>query len=248
MLYRNNGMLYVFNIFAMVFLLVGCISCAGSIKGDDPSLNSRLLAENSSIKKRLPLIERENDILSRENHQNRTKIQDLETKIEKLGSELTLLNEKYAADMAADEEQIEGLQLAIQEIEKESTEKIEKLTKEVQARNDLIVTQKEAFDRERDQMVQENANRELALSRQIDDLKNTIAANALEKASLETAVSEISSKLDEQTALAQALSKARDEAMAELETVKTLNAELTQKLNGHPYAAPAKNSPFKSNQ
>lgn len=233
---------YTLKICSAALLMTFCASCVTTVQKEEYPLNSRIMAENSSIKKRLPLIERENDVLRKENHQHRTNILALETKIKNLGLELAFLGEKYDNDMAMNEMQIKDLQLTIQEIEKESAERIKSLTsmkatlkrklaREVHAHNKNIVAQKEAFEKEREQIMKANNKRESSLSGQIDALKKTINAKELESASLKKANIDISNKLGEASALAEALKKARDEASAELETVKATNTRLTKALN-----------------
>ncbi len=240
---KNSTLLFALIMCVASFILIMCISCATpSIRTGEQHINSRLLAENSMMKRRLPLIERENDVLRKENFQHRAKIQDLETKIKKLDSELTLLGEKYVNDMAAGEEQIGNLQETIQKIVKERTKRIDallalntalekKMAREVQALNEQIAVQKSAFGKERDQIVRENSERELNLSAQIADLKKNLDTKDLEISSLKIAIREISAKLGEANVLAEALRKSRDESVTELESVKAINAALTKKIN-----------------
>jgi TolA-binding protein len=226
----------------LALLLVLCFSCVATVKKDDDSFNSRIMAENSSIKKRLPLIERENDVLRKENHQNRNKILALETKIKNLGLELAFLSEKYDNDIANGEMQIKNLELMIQEIEKESLERIKLLTlskeavqkksaREIQVLKKKIIGQKKKFELEVTQIKKANAKRENSLSDQIKILKNDVEIKTMENASLKNTNSEISIKLSETQALVETLKKSRDDLLAELETAKATNARLTNALN-----------------
>jgi chromosome segregation ATPase len=192
------------------------------------------------MRKRLPLLERESDVLKKENQQNRSKIQDLETQNKNLDLELTSLNEKYADDMAIGEEQISYLMETIERIEKENSESMEALisdntaieAKRVQERNALneqIVEQKAIFDKEREQIMQGNTKRELNLSNQLAALKNELESKESEISSLKLAVSEISTKLDAATTLSEALRKARDKSLAELESVKATNKKASDR-------------------
>lgn len=226
----------------LALILALCISCVATVKKDEDPLNSRIMAENSSIKKRLPLIERENDVLRKENHQHRAKILSLETQIKNLELELAFLGEKYDNDMARGEMQIKDLELTIQKIEKESSERITSLTlskaslqkksaRQIRALNKKIISQKKAFDLEVAQIKTANANRESNLSDQIATLKKKVEAKTIENASIKNANSEISSKLNEANALAEALEKSRDDLLVELEAVKATNDRLTKALN-----------------
>ena len=75
----------VLSMFALSLVLVMCTACPGPVKEDARLLDSRVLAENSTMKKRIPLIERENDVLKKENLQHRMKILDLESQVKQLG-------------------------------------------------------------------------------------------------------------------------------------------------------------------
>lgn len=223
-------------------ILALCISCVTPVKKDEYPLNSRIMAENSSIKKRLPLIERENDVLRKENHQHRTKILAQETQIKNLGLELAFLGEKYDNDTTKAQMQIQDLELTIQEIEKETTARIKslgalnaalekKLARQVQSLNKKMAAQKKSFHLEREKIMKENAKRESSLSSRVDTLKKTVAAKEMDIASLKKANGEISKKLDETTKLAEALKKSRDDVITELEAVTETNARLTKALN-----------------
>jgi chromosome segregation ATPase len=227
---------------SVLLIVAMCISCVATAKKDEDPLDSRIMAENSSIKKRLPLIERENDVLRKENHQHRIKTLALETQIRNLELELAFLGEKYNNDMDRGEMQIKDLQLTIQKIEKESSERIEslialkaalekKLARKVRALNKKIVAQKKAYHLEREQTLKENAKRESSLSSQIEALKKNVETKDMENAALKKANSEISKKLSDATALTEALKKSRDAYLVELETIKATNARLTKALN-----------------
>jgi chromosome segregation ATPase len=234
MFFNNNSRIVAMNICAVSFVVLFLLSCTAAVTDGKQTFNSRVLAENSMMKKRLPLLERESDVLKKENQQNRMKIQDLETQNKNLGLELTSLNEKYAGDMAIGEGQIKYLLETIERIEKENNESMKALishntaleAKRLQERNTLkeqIVMQKATFDKEREQILQGNTKRELDLSNQLAALKNNLESKELEISSLKLAVSEISTKLDAATTLSETLRKARDESVAKLESVKATN-------------------------
>lgn len=258
MLFKNNSRMFAMNVCAVSFVVLLSLSCTAAVKDGKQPFNSQLLAENSMMKKRLPLIERESDVLKKENQQHRMKIQDLETQNKQLGLELTSLSEKYTNDMVIGEEQISNLQETIQEIEKENSESIEalishnkfleeKLVRESQALNEQIVMQKAAFNQEREQIVQENAKRELNLSNQLGVLNKKLASRELEISSLKLAISETSIQLGAANALSEALRKARDESLAELESVEATNANLNKKMAELSLKLSSQNSPTKTN-
>jgi chromosome segregation ATPase len=258
MLRKPNRNVYALNLCVLSCIVVLGVACATPVKVDEQPVNSRFLAENSAMKKRLPLIERENDVLKKENLQHRTKIQDLETQLGKLTADLTSLNEKYTNDTAADEEQIRILQDTIRTIEAESAEKIEGLISqntaleekragEVRALNEQMAMQKQAFGQEREQMMQASAKKELNLTGRMDDLKKAVEAKQLEITSLKMALNETSSKLGEATAMAETLRKSRDESVAELESVKAANVGLNKNLNEISRKISMQDSPPTSN-
>jgi chromosome segregation ATPase len=241
MFIKYNRTLYILKLWLLSFTAILCISCVASVKAADPSIDGRLSAENSMMKKRLPLIERENDVLKKENLQHRTKIQELENRIQELDSGLKSLNEKYTKDMAAEAEQISNLKETLQMQEKDSNAKIEALVdrnkaledkqvKEVQVLKEQIAVQKEAFGRQREQIIQENAARESKLTIQLNDLQKTVEAKGMEVSSLKLAISEISLQLGEAKLQSEVLKKARDESLAELESQKSANADLIKKV------------------
>lgn len=222
-------------------MLIVCMACPAPVKEDAQLVNGRILAENSTMKKRLPLVERENDVLKKENLQHRMKVLELESQIKQMGLELSSLNDKYAKDMAAGADQINKLQETIQRMEQESSARIRELTsknaalkakmgREVQELKDQMAKQNDAHILERKRIMQENAQREFDLTARLDSLKKALEAKDMEISSRKRAMDEISSRLGEVTALSESLKKARDASAAELDSVKAANADLTQKV------------------
>jgi chromosome segregation ATPase len=250
--------LWAQNLCVAALILVWCVSCTAPLKEDEQPFDDRFFAENSVMKKRLPLIERENDVLKKENHQHRTRIQELESRIKELDLELASLSEKYAGDMATAEEKIDTLLVAVQTLEAEGSAKIlelnslntaleEKRAQEVQALNEQITTQKNSFRLEREKMIQEYAQRELNFSTQLGEMEKSLDTRELEVLSLKLAIGEISTKLGEATALAAVLAKARDESATELESVKAANTDLIKKMDTLVYELSLQNRPPKEN-
>ena len=248
--------LRVMNMGFTLFLLVLCVACTAAVKADDPFSNGRLLAENSVLKKRVPLIERENDVLGKENSQYRSKIKELESRIKQLELELTALNAKYANDMAAGAETIRSLQQLIENMGKENVARIEglqaqnalleqKRLQEARTFRERMARQKEASDRDREQLVMENEQRTSKLADEIDELKKTLKNRALELSSYKLAIGEISARLGEATALAEEMKKARDATLAELVSVKAAHADLVKKMAA---SSPAVASPESQSQ
>jgi chromosome segregation ATPase len=212
-----------------------------AVKDSKQPFNGQLNAENSMMKKRLPLIERENDVLKKENQQHGLKIQELEMKNRQLGVELTSLSEKYTDEKSIGEQQISNLQETIQKIEADNNKRVgalisqkkeleAKLVRESHALNEQIVMQKKAFNREREQITQENAKKKLEWSTELGVLKKKLEPKELQISSLKLAINEISMQLGGATALSEELRKSRDETLAELESVKAANTDLSKKL------------------
>ena len=237
----NYRHLCTLNMGIALLLMALCAGCTAGVKAEDPFSNGRLLAENSILKKRLPLIERENDVLTKENLQYRSKINELGLRIKQLESELTALDAKYATDTAADAEKIRNLQQSIEGMEKENAARLEQLqamnsalekkrAQEVQMLHEQIAKLKISFSRERDHLEQESAQREARLSDEMEDLKKTLKNKELELSSYKLAIGEISTRLGEAKALAEDMKKARDQSLAELASVKAAHADLVKKM------------------
>ncbi len=90
----------------ILLLVVSCAASRPAVKDDN---SDRIRAENSRYKQHLPLIERENDVLKRENLQYQAKVRGQVKKIKSLQSELEYLKQKYERDMAVNQEQIKNL-------------------------------------------------------------------------------------------------------------------------------------------
>lgn len=229
------------HIFVPAALLVLMVSCATPVSQESQPYGSQLMAENSMMKKRLPLIERENDVLKKENYQQREQIQELEVRVSDLNHDFTSLEAKYNTDITAAGERILRLEDTIKEKDRKSTAKIKelvtsnknlekKMTQTVKSLNEKMAAQEKAFSQQREQIVQENAKKESALTSQIEEMKKTLKSRESEIGSLKATASELSAKLKEAEALAQTLKKANDSCEAELASVKAANADLTSRL------------------
>ena len=229
------------NLLLVVFVVLFSLSCTTIVKNNKQPLDSRLFAENSTMKKRLPLIERENDVLKKENQQQRTKIHDLEMQNKQQAAVLTSLNEKYTNDMAISEEQILDLDNIISEMEQETAEKIElltaqknileeKLVQETKVLNEKLVKQKTAFNQEREQILQQHSKKELDWSTELGVLKKQLEPMEMQISSLKLAINEISIQLGAATALSEELRKTRDASLAEVDSLKIANSSLNKKI------------------
>jgi len=183
------------------------------------------------MKKRLPLIERESDVLKKENQQYRIKIQDLEMQNKQLSADLASLREQYESDIAAGNQQISSLEEENQKNTQESKANIdrltadnkalqEKMTRDLRALKDQIVMQKAAYNKDREKLVQENAQKQLDLTNKLEAADTELAMKKKEISSLQTSIGEVFAKLVKANTLSTESAKARTAAMAELESIK----------------------------
>lgn len=225
----------------LLFFLLFLLSCTAGNNNIQQPGSGQLLAENSMMKKRLPLIERESDVLKKENQQQKMKIQDLELQNKQLGTDLAVLHEKYASDMAVGNQQISSLEETLQAKEQESRISIdrlmadhqalkEKMDRDLRALKDQIVMQKAAFNQQRDQLVQENSKRELRLTNKLGGAEKKLAVKESELSSLKSSIAEISEKLVKANAISAELASARTATVAELESIRAANAALNKKI------------------
>ena len=228
---KNKSHLYAMQACMLSFVLLFLLSCTATTENGQQMPSSQLLAENSMMKKRLPLMERESDILKKENEQHRIRIQELEAQNKQLALDLDSLRGQYETDKAFGAEQINILQQTLQDNEQESKASInalnadnkvleEKMLRDRQALNDQIVTQKAVFNQEKDKYLQEYSQKELRLTDQLDAANKKLAAKELEISSLQSSLAAISGKLDKANTLSAELTKARDASRAELEAIK----------------------------
>jgi chromosome segregation ATPase len=232
MLFKNKIYTIVLNFCAVSLVSLFALSCTATVKDGMQPSDNRLLAENSMMKKRLPMVERESDVLKKENRQYRMKAQELEAQNKKLSLEL----EKYINDMAIGEEEIDYLHELVQRIEKENSERIEELisrnkileanfVREIHAIKEQLSKQKAVFVKEREQILQESVKRDLSQTLEINTLKKELEPKDSQILSYKLAINEISVQLGEATALSEALRKSRDESLAEFEAVKAASKQ-----------------------
>ncbi len=228
---KNNGRVRALTTCTLPFVLLFLLSCTAAHQNNQQAGSSQLHAENSMMKKRLPLIERESDVLKKENQQYRIKMQDLEMQNKQLGTDLVSLREQYEIDMAAGNQQISSLLEEIQKNEQESRANIdrlmadnkalkEKMTRDLRALKDQIVMQKAAFNKDREKIVQENAKKELNLTNKLDTADKELTIKKAEISSLQSSISEISGKLVKANTVSAELAQAGTATTAELESIK----------------------------
>ncbi len=258
MVSKKRTILLVLNMVVWASILAFGSSCATSAAGNTSDTGNRLLAENSAMKKRLPLLERENDILARENGQHKVKIQDLEAAVHRLTADLEANKALYTQVIADRSEQIETLTNALQRLTQSSAEELAALNGRMVAQEEHFTQAQAKVAQERDQVIQERNK----IIQQKNEMKTTLSAKldatnqalqtadleieklAAAKANLETSLGaksrtlselelankNLSAKLDETLAAVAELKKSRDAAMAELQSTRATNASLLQKM------------------
>jgi chromosome segregation ATPase len=225
----------------VVLALVMCASCIMAARVDPQSPNDRLSAENSQMKRRLPLIERENEILKEESLEYRIKVRNLDAQIEKLSRGLTSSEEKYTHDMALSAEHNRQLQAAYELLEHESAEKNwelvdskneleRKLTARITELDKQIIAQKKGFIKESERVKQESAKKEVMLAGQVKDLKNTLEARDEQIIALKKSIGELELKFGAASARIEKDAKIRMDLENKLESLKAEKTELDQKL------------------
>lgn len=217
---RKKNRLRSLNIGALSFVLVTLLSCTAATNKSGQPQSTQLRAENAMMKKRLPLMERENDVLNKENAQLRVKLQDLAAQNKQLVMDIDNLRERYKGDMVVGEEQIRSLEDTLQKVEQEN-----------RATLDILLADNKVLE---EKMLKQSRTHTALLAA----ANEKAAASELAAASLQAALSELSAKLAktreaslaELAAIKAAGSKARSEHLAQLESIKTTNAELNQKI------------------
>lgn len=249
----------IVHICVLSFVLSSLPACTATNQNNRQQYSTQLQAENSMMKKRLPLMERESDVLNKENEQLRIKLQESGVQNKQLAEALVSLREQYKNDMIVGEEQIRSLEEILEKIEQENRAAIdalladnkvlqETMVKERRAQKDQLAMQKAASDKQREEMVRENGRKEAELTAKLAAANQKVTAMGVEIASLKSSYSEISDKLAKANALTAELvqareasqaelnsikaagMKARSEYLAQLESIKTTNVELNKKI------------------
>ncbi len=190
---------FTVKVLTAVFISLFLLSCTAVTKqqerrpgnGSRVINNEQLLAENRMMKKRLSLIEREDDVLKKENRQHRLRVQELETQNRELGQELDIMKEKHAIEMLISAEQSSSLKTTIEKVKHEASERIysliaenkaleEQIVRERRFFNDQINTIKAAGNEQREKIIQANTQRELALAAELDILSEKLEAKQKE--------------------------------------------------------------------
>lgn len=219
---------------AALFLAAAAFASCSTINvGRYADLNEHLKAENSLVKKRLTLIERENSIYKSENIQYKMDLAQQTAKSEKREGELRSLEDKYRKDVALWEGRHRNLLEKNAILEKESSEKLKELTElnrnlearlsgEIKRLNEETKRREDAWGKERETMKKESAQREFALAKELEELKKSAAEKEKEISSLKVKKGEILVQMDQ-------VKKEREQAEA---VIRKLEASMPPKEKG----------------
>ncbi len=204
----------------------GLISCATAPMQDASRPNNLMLAEHRAMKKRLPLVERENDVLNRENSHYRQWVRELEDNIKKLTDELAIKRTEYTHELAVKEAQINGLESLVQKLD---TEKAEQLA----ALRNALVAQERTFLEQRQQLIHEKEQNESILSNQLIDKEKDLDNQAMQIASLMSSKANLENLLENKRLEIERLTSAKTDLqhalavktreMAELASANAIN-------------------------
>lgn len=233
----------VINITGIILLLFSATACVTPSKTVKDDFTDRIMAENSQMKKRLPLSERENDVLKQENFQYKTKLQQMAGDIEKLRSNLALLNDKYKNDMVSNQHLIQDLQEEYQSLEKlrfqeaanmnqlfdelesKRNQEVEAFIGQIEAQKAGHEAQVQKLQEEYVALTTENDLKIKALNEQLA-MQRTVFSKEKNDLELQYAAKEnaFSAKLLE-------LNKSMEEREAQIISLKTANSEISIKFD-----------------
>ena len=218
--------------------VTACVT-TGEVVRQNPT--DRVLAENSQMRKRLPLVERENDVLKKENRRYKAKTEQLTATLEKLTGDLADLQEKYQKDMALNEERTSTLQGEYAVLANASADRISELDalyadleikrkEEIKGLNEQMAMQKSAFNKEKDAYSQEFAKKESELSGALGQAQSELEAKKLEISALQSSYDEISMKLKDVSVQLEQSKSERNQAESAFLSTKAAYDDLIRKL------------------
>lgn len=237
--------------------LLLCVSCTVPGRVDSRlAANDRLSAEYSQAKKRIPLLERENDILKEENLEYRENVRRLGAGLEELSAGLAGLKEQVEESRRMSEEDTCAFQERLDRQEEASADQIEALTAshqkdleklqaDIRKLNERLAGATGDLDRRINDSSQENTRKQNALLKRIEGLQQDLAARKAENDTLKSSVAELSARLDAAVHDIAEGSRSRTELQQELEAVKASEAELLKRMKELSEAFDKKNAALK---
>jgi|GEM_PF-5243189 len=176
--------LFVFVIIIINMFII--VSCSKSLIIKDRKKNETIRAENSLLKKKTIMIERENTVLEIDNIFYKKKISDKNAEIEKIKADCQSLKKKNSEEILLLNRKYDNLYQTNKILKKDSTDKIKKLTilnkeiedslsNEIKRLNITIKKNHDKFNSEREVLKKRSSEKEYAFNRRIEKIKNEIA-------------------------------------------------------------------------
>jgi len=189
------------NMVPVLMVLFAFVACATVENKKCLEINDHLKSENRLLQKRLSLLQRENSVYKQENLQYKKNLDTKSAEVEKLESELRSIRERFEKDIALWEKKYENLREKNMILERESSEKIQELTRLNRQLEDKLggdirrlaeESQKkdETFGEEREQLKKDFARREFDRLKQIEDLKKSISELQRQNAEMEAKIND----------------------------------------------------------
>ncbi|MEJ5362792.1 MAG: hypothetical protein WHV26_12095 [Spirochaetota bacterium] len=193
---RNFASISTFVIAIVVF----ASSCA-TLNTQDTKLVDQLKAENRVCSQNLNLFMRENDVLKAENAKYKKENVNLQSRNNLLQSDLNALQTKYNNDIAMWNQRYNSLQqkydvfvkqsdVKLQELDQRNKELEKKMADEIARLNEVIRKQEVDFIKEKENIVNQNAKKEIECQTTIDSLQKQVASLSSEKEQLKSRLAE----------------------------------------------------------
>ena len=222
----------------VVSVLLFAYSCTTMDRAAQYQVPDRIMAENSQMKKRIPLIERENDVLTQENLQYKARLQAALERVEHLRSDIAYLNDKFDAYIATSETQINILEQNYSLLENTSFQQISELSSryaQLQLKSQQEIAELNSrMAKEKDLLVRKAAEKEAALTRRAAETKRLLDEREAELAFLKTANGDLQEKLDTVSGQLAETQAERSQIEKDLQTIRAANIELLQRLQNTP--------------
>ncbi len=176
-----------------IFIIISTftiVSCSKSLIIKNRKEDEIIRAENSLLKKKTVMIERENSVLEIDNIFYKKKISDKNAKIEKIRANSQSFKKKMSEEVLLLNKKYDNLYQTNQILKKDSTDKIKKLTtlnreteeflsNKIKKLNIIIKKKHDIFNREREALKQKLSEKEYAFNRDAGEMRKKI--NILEK-------------------------------------------------------------------
>jgi hypothetical protein len=216
-------------------------SCTATDQALRQQGTDRIMAENSQMRKRIPLIERENDVLMQENLQYKSRLQEATERIDHLRADLAFLNQKFDAYAETSEMRILMLDESYRTLQDLSSQQISELNlryeelestraRELAELAARLNGQKAAFAAEKESLGHKAAQKEAVLNSRAAELKRLLETRDSELAALKTAHGELLARMESVSNHLAETQARRNHMEKELEAARAANEELMKRL------------------